>query len=237
MTDRVDFAQALPRGRCRYNRAVDTQPFRDMLMAELDSVYRMAMHLARQPDEAADLVQETYLKALRAEATFELRERGIRPWLFKILHNCFYTRIGKRRREPTLGDDLPDPGALGEVDQPGPAWDLASLDWEQVDDQLKHAVEALPEHYRMVLLLWAVEGLKYREVADVLDVPLGTVMSRLSRARAILTQRLAGLAAEHGIGATSRGSDGIRDERPRPNVQAHVAGLGRNEAIQGLGKR
>src|SRR5690606_23476254 len=121
--------------------------------------------------------------------------------------NNFYTRIAKQKREPTLGDDLPDPGALGEVDQPGPAWDLASLDWEQVDDRLKHAIDDLPEHYRAVLLLWAVEGLKYREVADVLDVPLGTVMSRLHRARAILSQELAELAAEHGIGGSPSGME------------------------------
>ena len=76
---------------------------------------------------------------------------------------------------------------------------LATLDWEQVDDRLKKAIDQLPEHYRQVLLLWAVEGLKYREVADVLDVPLGTVMSRLYRARAILSEQLAPLAGEHGI--------------------------------------
>lgn len=183
---------------------METHEFRDLLLAETDSVYRMAMHLARRPDEAADLVQETFLKALRAEASFQLTERGIRPWLFKILHNTFYTRVEKARREATLGDALPDPGAPGEVDAPPPAWDLASLDWEQVDDRLKHAIDDLPVHYREVLLLWAVEGLKYREVAEVLGVPLGTVMSRLHRARGILSDRLSDLAAEHRIHTTPR---------------------------------
>ena len=68
-----------------------------------------------------------------------------------------------------------------------------------MDDRLKHAIDDLPDHYREVLLLWAVEGLKYREIADVLDVALGTVMSRLYRARGILTENLADLAAEHGM--------------------------------------
>ncbi|MEM6332788.1 MAG: sigma-70 family RNA polymerase sigma factor [Planctomycetota bacterium] len=179
---------------------MDSAEFRELALAEMDAVYRMAMHLARHPDEAADLVQETYLKAMKAEERFELRGMGVRPWLFRILHNNFYSRIEKRKRQPTLGDDLPEVEVDGHVGGEGePAWDLASLDWEQVDDRLKAAVNELPDHYREVLLLWAVEGLKYREIADVLGVALGTVMSRLYRARAILTEKLADLAEEHGM--------------------------------------
>lgn len=179
---------------------MDPAQFRELALAEIDAVYRMAMHLARRPDDAADLVQETYLKALRAEERFELQDgKGVRPWLFKILHNNFYSSIAKQRREPTLGDDLPPVQINSEQDEPAPAWDLAHLDWEQVDDRLKAAIDELPEHYREVLLLWAVEGLKYREIADVLDVALGTVMSRLHRARAQLSERLGDLAEEHGI--------------------------------------
>ncbi len=180
-----------------------TQEFRQLAVAELDSVYRMAYHLARHPDEAADLVQETFVKALKAEATFELREAGIRPWLFKILHNVFYTKIGKQRRGPTLVDDLGHESAASELDEPAPCWDLQSLDWEQVDERLKQAIDELDPRYRDVLLLWAVEGLKYREVADVLDVPLGTVMSRLYRARAILSGRLGEMAREMGIAVST----------------------------------
>ena len=180
---------------------MDSAAFREMALAELDSVYRMAMHLTHHPDEAADLVQETYLKALKAEDRFELRypDKGVRPWLFKILHNAFYTRKGRQKREPTIADDLAPRSVESELDSPPPAWDLASLDWEQVDDRLKHAIEELPDHYREVLLLWAVEGLKYKEIAEVLGVALGTVMSRLYRARANLSQDLAEYAAEHGI--------------------------------------
>lgn len=173
--------------------------FRNLAVAELDAVYRMAFHLARHPDEASDLVQETFLRAFKAEHTFELREQGIRPWLFKILHNAFYTRLDKKRREPTLVDDLRHEAAPSELDHPAPCWDLSSLDWEHTDERLKHAIAELPVHYREVLLLWAVEGLKYKEVAQVLDVALGTVMSRLYRARAILSENLAELAAELGI--------------------------------------
>ena len=175
---------------------------RQLMMAEIDSVYRMAFHLARNPEEASDLVQETYLRALRAESSFELRENGIKPWLFKILHNAFYTKMGKARRAPTLVEDMGHESAPDEVNTPSPCWDLETLDWEQVDDRLKHAINELPAHYREVLLLWAVEGLKYREIADVLSVALGTVMSRLYRARSILSEQLAQLAEEHGISVT-----------------------------------
>ena len=178
---------------------MESEAFRELALAEMDAVYRMAMHLARDPNDASDLVQETYLKALRAESRFELRDAGVRPWLFKILHNTFYTKVGKAKREPTIADDLAPQAVDSELDSPPPAWDLEHLDWEQVDDRLKHAIAELPDHYREVLLLWAVEGLKYREIADVLGVALGTVMSRLYRARGILSTELAGLAAENGI--------------------------------------
>jgi len=182
-----------------WRRDVDATEFRRLAMDELEAVHRMAFHLARDPDNASDLVQETYLRAFRAESTFELRDRGIRPWLFKILHNVFYTKIGRERRAPTLADDLQYETAASELDSPAPAWDLSSLDWEYVDERLKRAIHQLDPRYRDVLLLWAVEGLKYREIADVMDVPLGTVMSRLYRARAILSENLAEVAADHGI--------------------------------------
>lgn len=178
---------------------MESSAFRELALAEMDSLYRMAMHLTRHPDEASDLVQETYLKAFKAEGRFELREQGVRPWLFKIMHNAFYTRMNKRKREPTIADDLIQDSVPSELDSPPPAWDLEHLDWEQVDDRLKQAIQELPDHYREVLLLWAVEGLKYREVAEALDVPLGTVMSRLYRARSILSEKLAELAQEQGI--------------------------------------
>jgi RNA polymerase sigma-70 factor (ECF subfamily) len=176
---------------------VDRTQFDSLALQHLDAVYRMAMQLARHPDEAADLVQETYAKALKAASGFEESGGGIRPWLFKILHNVFYTRKAKSRREPTVADDLPsaqahEPGP----DEPAPAWDLATLDWEHVDDRLKAAVERLRPEYRSILLLWGVEGMKYREIAQIQDLPIGTVMSRLHRARSILAQELSELAEE-----------------------------------------
>lgn len=169
--------------------------FENLALEHLDAVYRMAMQMVRHPDEAADLVQDTYLRALRASERFEETGGGIRPWLFKILRNVFYTRKSKAKREWVVAEELeglttksPGPG------EPAPAWSLATFDWEQVDERLKAAIEQLRPEYRTVLLLWAVEGMKYREIAEIEDIPIGTVMSRLHRARRILAQELIGFA-------------------------------------------
>ena len=173
--------------------------FEQLALEHLNAVYRMAMQLARHPDDASDLVQETYLKALNVADRFEEKGGGIRPWLFKILHNVFYTRLAKAKRAPMSVDELhgastDDPAP----DEPGPAWDLSSLNWDHVDDRLKTAIEQLRPEYRTVLLMWAVEGLKYREIAEIQEIPIGTVMSRLHRARSTLADQLAGFAEEMG---------------------------------------
>jgi len=178
---------------------VQRDAFENLAMAHFEAVYRLALQLTRHPDEASDLVQETYLKALRVADRFEEQGGGIRPWLFKILHNVFYTRLAKARRVPLSVDELhgastddPGPG------EPGPAWDLSTLNWEHVDERLKGAIENLRPEYRTVLLLWAVEGLKYREIAEIQEIPIGTVMSRLHRARSTLANQLAEFAEETG---------------------------------------
>jgi len=176
---------------------VDRPQFESLSLEHLDAVYRMAMQLARHPDEAADLVQETYLKALKASDRYEPQGGGVRPWLFKILHNVFYTRLDKTRRGPSLAEDFSHtPTNQTGPDEPVPAWSLADLDWEHVDDRLKDAIERLKPEYRTVLLLWGVEGMKYREIAEIQEVPIGTVMSRLHRARTILAEELTDLAEE-----------------------------------------
>ncbi len=169
--------------------------FENLALPHLDAVYRMAMQMVRHPDEASDLVQETYLKALKVADRFEERGGGVRPWLFKILRNVFYSRISKAKREWVVAEELeglttksPGPG------EPAPAWNLATFDWEQVDERLKAAIEQLRPEYRTVLLLWAVEGMKYREIAEIEGIPIGTVMSRLHRARRILAKELIGFA-------------------------------------------
>ncbi len=198
---------------------MNREHFETLALEHLDAVYRLALQLVRHPDEAADLVQETYLKALGAADRFREQGGGMRPWLFKILHNVFYTRLAKSKRAPLSMEELRGTQAEAPApDEPGPAWNLAGLDWEQVDERLKVAIEDLRPEYRTVLLLWAVEGLKYREIAQIQEIPIGTVMSRLHRARSILAEQLASLAEETGLAdgspkrrrsAGGNGGDGI----------------------------
>ncbi len=182
--------------------------FERLALDQLDALHRAAFQLCRDHATTADLVQETYLRALRSSHTFEDRGGGIRPWLFTILHNVFYTRLQRQSREPlsvetiyASDDQTPAP------DAPPPAWDLNSLDWEHVDERLKEAIDELDPDARLALLLWGVEGLKYREIAAILGVPDGTVMSRLYRARQLLIARLGDLPSELGVRARDTMND------------------------------
>lgn len=194
--------------------------FEQLALEHLDAVYRMACHLTRNPEAAEDLVQEVFVRALKPSAVERFEDRaegdptgtgGIRSWLFTICHNVFYSQAKRAGRAPAaVGDFFDEQSTEAGPDDPPPAWDRASFDWEQVDERLKSAVEGLREDYREVLLLWGVEGLRYREIAEILDVPIGTVMSRLHRARKLLAGELAedGTAAELGLSKAIDGANG-----------------------------
>jgi RNA polymerase sigma-70 factor (ECF subfamily) len=195
---------------------LDSDAFHKLLLAEVDAVYRLACHLSHTRSEADDLVQETYLRALKSAGTFTfVPSHGIRPWLFKILHNVIHTRYVKTNRERAILEEFQrqtpnsdaarsqESSATNSVSDGSPGGNLdcsMPVNWDGIDERLKHAIAELPMSFREVFLLSAVEGLKYREIAEVIDAPLGTVMSRLSRARATLSERLAGLAAELRLG-------------------------------------
>ncbi|MFQ5500894.1 MAG: RNA polymerase sigma factor [Phycisphaerae bacterium] len=184
-----------------------TRHFEDVVLCHLDLVYRMAVKLSGDPHEAEDLVQETFLRAHRAFSKFELREYGAKPWLLRILHNVFYTRCGQAKKAPSLLSDLSLDDIAAELEQ-GPIQSLkvGELDWDQFDEELKAAVLSLTPEYRSVIVLWALADLSYKEIAKVLDCALGTVMSRLFRARQQLGEALNDFAADHGF-------------RPRPRVK------------------
>lgn len=171
--------------------------FEAIALPHLDAVYRLARVLAASSAEADDLVQETFVRAFQGFGRFELREYGARPWLFRILHNAFYTLKAKERRAPSVVDpaDLERASdaapASGET-EPG----LETLNWEHFDEEVKNAVDQLPADYRAVLLLWSIEGFSYKEIAQVCDCALGTVMSRLYRARRLMAKHLRDYARE-----------------------------------------
>jgi RNA polymerase sigma-70 factor (ECF subfamily) len=172
---------------------MERRQFEKLALEHLDAVYRMAFHLTRNPDEAEDLTQEVYLRALRPSSSenFETRGGGMRAWLFTIAHNTFYSRIKRQRRAPkAVGEFFAEEADSTPPDEAPTAWNLATLDWEHVDGRIKRAIEDLRPEFREVLLMWGVEGLKYREIAEILEVPIGTIMSRLHRARKLVAEKL-----------------------------------------------
>jgi len=170
----------------------------------MDSLYNAALRMTRNPSDAEDLVQETYLKAYRAYGRFE-EGTNIKAWLYRILTNTFINtyRAKKRRPEESDIDDIESfylYRRMGDAERSG----LSRSPEDQVLDQLteteiKAAIEALPEHFRMAVLLSDVEGFSYKEIAEILEVPIGTVMSRLHRGRRSLQKRLYEFGRQRGL--------------------------------------
>ena len=182
---------------------MDRAEFEHLALEQLDALHRMAMQICRRHDEADDLVQETYLRALKAADRFEDQGQGVRPWLYRILFNTFYTKRKRDNLGPiSVAEFFDEESRETRPSDPPPAWDLSCFDWDHVDERLKAAVEDLTPEYRAVLLLWGVEGMKYREIAEIVETPIGTVMSRLHRARKLLAEALADCAEDLGVRET-----------------------------------
>ncbi|HEY3242035.1 MAG TPA: sigma-70 family RNA polymerase sigma factor [Phycisphaerae bacterium] len=182
------------------NDSLRTKRGEDLVLPHLPSIYRLARHLADDETDADDLVQETCLRALRAVDQFELRACGPKPWLLKILHNVFYTRCAAERRRPAPLDDATldgtPPMRISLTEQ---ACSGRQVNWDLFDERVKAAVAALAPEFREVLLLWALEDLSYKEIAAACGCPLGTVMSRLHRARQVLMPVLREVAVERNM--------------------------------------
>jgi RNA polymerase sigma-70 factor (ECF subfamily) len=171
--------------------------FQKLAMEQLDTLHRLARRLTGETASAEDLVQETYVRALRASGNFDLQQFGIRPWLVRIMHNLHSSRAGRESRAPRAMDTERLDSAGGRDDGKLPPINPASFD--AMDERLVGALESLPSEYQCVLLLWAVEEFSYKEIAQALDIPIGTVMSRLHRSRQRLSDLLGG-AAPDGVG-------------------------------------
>ena len=170
------------------------QQFERLALEQMDTVYRVARRLTRREDRAEDLVQETYLRALRAKDGFNLEEFGIRPWLLRILYNLHVSKAQRDGRQPIAMDD--EHLQLAEQGSNGDALPIDPTSFEGMDQRLVRAIESLPPEYQAVMLMWAVEELSYKEMAHVLDVPVGTGRGRLHRARQRLADQLRDLAVE-----------------------------------------
>ncbi|NND03859.1 MAG: sigma-70 family RNA polymerase sigma factor [Acidimicrobiia bacterium] len=165
-------------------------------------LYSAALRMTRNPADAEDVVQETFLKAYRAYDSFQAGT-NLKAWLYRILTNTYINRYRKAQRRPSeveLGElqDLYLFKRLGE--QSGASESAEEEVLEQfVDTDVIQALESLPDNFRMPVLLADVEGFAYKEIAEMLDIPIGTVMSRLHRGRKALQKKLWHLAEERGI--------------------------------------
>jgi RNA polymerase sigma-70 factor, ECF subfamily len=170
-----------------------TAAFEAEALACLDSLYRTALRLTRVPADAEDLVQETYLKAFRAADRFE-PGTNLKAWLFTILHNTALNRFRDRSRQPVVYDsETVDRAADASSNTRGARFAETPetlLLAETLDPDLKAAVDALPDAFRQAVWLRDVEEFSYSEIARMLTIPVGTVMSRISRGRRLLFDRL-----------------------------------------------
>jgi RNA polymerase sigma-70 factor (ECF subfamily) len=175
---------------------VSADEFEKLAMEQMDLLFRVACRLTRDRDRAGDLLQETYLRAFRGRGGFDLQCHGIRPWLIRIMHNLHVTRADRESRQPVAMEIDSLESWSGSVEG---ATAFAGDYREQMDEQLVKALDDLPSEYQVVLLLWAVDELSYKEIAEAIDVPIGTVMSRLHRAKHKLATSLRHLAGDRSV--------------------------------------
>ena len=181
-----------------------SESFRKLCLDNINSLYSAALRLTRNPHDAEDLVQETYLKAVRSAHLFDESLNG-RAWLFKILTNSFRDRYRKKVKSPRQVD-IDEVGEFLLYDEVTEAYPEKKPDEsidefmkQFLDDEVKSAIERLPDQFRLVLILSDLEEFSYKEIAEIIDAPIGTVMSRLFRGRKLLQKQLWEYAHKKGI--------------------------------------
>ena len=166
----------------------EDRAFADDALSYIDGLYGTALRLTRRPQDAEDLVQDTYLKAFRASAQFQ-RGTNLKAWLFTILHNTFRNMRRHDVRNPVdVNSETVELAADQRGDEQTPEQLLSRA---TLDSDLQEALDGLPEAFRQAVWLRDVEEFSYAEIARIVDVPIGTVMSRISRGRRMLFERLA----------------------------------------------
>ena len=175
--------------------------FEAVAMPFVDALYNTAYRMTRNAEDAEDLVQETYLKAYRYYEKFE-EGTNFKAWLFKIMKNTFINNYRRQQQVPPQSDfaeieesfeTLLSPDAPNQSKSPEEEF-LESV----LDEDVQRALDSLPTDYRMVVLLADLEGFSYKEIAEIMEVPVGTVMSRLYRGRRLMEAAMLLYAREHG---------------------------------------
>ena len=183
--------------------AVKRALFEDQALPFMDQLYAAAMRMTRNPSDAADLVQETFVKAFQAFGQFQ-QGTNLKAWLYRIQTNTFINIYRKNQRNPYQGtiDDLED-WQLGSAESVTQSRSTRSAEAEAIDhlpdSAVKDALQSIPEDFRLAVYFADVEGFSYQEIADIMKTPVGTVMSRLHRGRRMLRERLSDYALDRGI--------------------------------------
>ena len=191
--------------------------FESQAMQYMDQLYAAAMRMTKNPADAADLVQDTFVKAYTAFGQFQ-QGTNLKAWLYRIQTNTFINNYRKKQRNPYQGtiDDLED-WQLGGAESMTQSLSTRSAEAEAIDhlpdSAVKDALQAIPEDFRLAVYFADVEGFSYQEIADIMKTPVGTVMSRLHRGRRLLRDLLADYARERGIAAPVSGENVSRSTR------------------------
>jgi len=200
------------------DRVITAWDFDSHVMPYVDSLYNTAYRMTRSAEDAEDLVQETFFKAYKYYDKF-VEGTNLKAWLFKILKNTFINNYRKKKLEPRSVDFAEIEDSFERIVRRDvePGGDPESEFFSGVlDDDVKKALESLPYDYRMVVVLADLEDFSYKEIAEILDCPVGTVMSRLYRGRKLLEKALLRYARKHGY---IRGAEPTK-MRTRPKPQA-----------------
>ncbi len=191
----------------------DQAVFADQAMEYAPQLFSAAMRMTRNRADAEDLVQETYLKGFRSFHTFT-EGTNLRAWLFRILTNTYINRYRAKQRRPDETDladveDLYLYHRLGSLDDASRGRSAEESLMEILpDDEVKAALEGLPDNFRLPVVLADVEGFSYKEIAEMLEIPIGTVMSRLHRGRKAMQKALYEYALDRGLANAESGTDG-----------------------------
>ncbi len=182
-----------------YNRKEKEAIFESEFLPHIDSMYNFAYRLTFDEDDSKDLVQDTYLKAYRFIESFE-QGTNAKAWLFRILKNSFINDFRKRSKEPSKVDyqEVETFYNSDEIDRTITTDLRVETVQEMIGDEISNALNSLDVDFRTVIILCDLEGFKYDEMAKILDIPIGTVRSRLHRARNLLKEKLAGYAKKMG---------------------------------------
>ncbi len=182
----------------------DQEQFSDLAMEYMSALYTVALRMTRNPADAEDLVQETYLKAYRAFGSFE-SGTNLKAWLYRILTNTYINTYRAKKRRPEIADveDVEDLYLYHRLSGNSSASLGRSAEDEALDrftdTDVKAAIESLPDSFRIAVLLADVEGFSYKEIAEITEVPIGTVMSRIHRGRKALQKALMDLGIARGL--------------------------------------